>query len=161
MTKIDLPLKEIRAQLHINPARLEMSQREDHECSFDLVRTIVAWFPIEKQEPIVFEYGGDWWQMFKQRWFPAWTLKRWPVKMCRKEWTVETIYPNLQTQLPPHLMGPFVTILVNDKPVGSFLSDPMGVTPRHWNDRVIHNIHDLNIQKCRACGRDLELMFKL
>lgn len=23
----------------------------------------------------------DWWQHFKQRWYPQWALKRWPVKM--------------------------------------------------------------------------------
>ena len=27
------------------------------------------------------EVPGDWWEHFKQRWFPAWALKRWPVKV--------------------------------------------------------------------------------
>lgn len=28
-----------------------------------------------------FEVPADWWQHFKQRWFPAWALERWPVRM--------------------------------------------------------------------------------
>ncbi len=26
------------------------------------------------------EYPEDWWQAFKERWFPAWILRRYPVK---------------------------------------------------------------------------------
>jgi hypothetical protein len=25
----------------------------------------------------------DWWQAFKQRWFPDWAIRRWPVEMSR------------------------------------------------------------------------------
>lgn len=28
----------------------------------------------------VHEYPSDWWQAFKERWFPEWALKRWPVE---------------------------------------------------------------------------------
>lgn len=27
------------------------------------------------------EYPKDWWQAFKERWFPKWALRRWPVEM--------------------------------------------------------------------------------
>lgn len=29
------------------------------------------------------EVPADWWQHFKQRWFPAWALRLWPVQVRR------------------------------------------------------------------------------
>lgn len=37
------------------------------------------------------EWPADWWQAFKARWFPAWALRRWPVKM-REVHVHEQIY---------------------------------------------------------------------
>lgn len=36
-----------------------------------------------------FSYPKDWWQAFKDRWFPKWALKRWPVEKTRKVWNVD------------------------------------------------------------------------
>jgi len=29
---------------------------------------------------------ADWWQHFKQRWFPDWAINRWPVRMEHRYW---------------------------------------------------------------------------
>ena len=29
------------------------------------------------------EYPADWWQAFKERWFPQWMINRWPIKYKR------------------------------------------------------------------------------
>lgn len=35
----------------------------------------------EERETPVAEVPLDWWQAFRARWFPAWWLARWPVRM--------------------------------------------------------------------------------
>jgi hypothetical protein len=30
-------------------------------------------------------YPASWWEHFKQQWFPAWALRRWPVKEAKVE----------------------------------------------------------------------------
>ena len=44
----------------------------------------------------------DWWQAFKERWFPRWALKRWPVqRKClgggRAAVEVTSLFPELHT----------------------------------------------------------------
>jgi hypothetical protein len=42
------------------------------------------------------EWPATWWQHFKQRWFPRWALRRWPVKMEVREWEVfQRVCPHL------------------------------------------------------------------
>ncbi len=31
-------------------------------------------------------YPADWWQAFKDRWFPEWALKRWPIEWEVRQW---------------------------------------------------------------------------
>lgn len=35
----------------------------------------------------------DWWEHVKQRWFPAWALKRWPVAETVHELHIQRLYP--------------------------------------------------------------------
>ena len=41
------------------------------------------------------EYPADWWQHFKQRWFPAWALRRWPVQKHVRTMKLMGFYPEL------------------------------------------------------------------
>ena len=38
------------------------------------------------------KYPRDWWEAVKERWFPAWALKRWPVLYNR----IDELYPELE-----------------------------------------------------------------
>jgi hypothetical protein len=38
----------------------------------------------------------DWWQAFKERWFPKWYLKRNPVKYITKRIEAKALYPKLR-----------------------------------------------------------------
>ena len=38
-------------------------------------------------------YPADWWQAFKDRWFPTWVKRRWPVKMVTKTIQARELYP--------------------------------------------------------------------
>jgi hypothetical protein len=46
------------------------------------------------------EYPADWWQHFKQRWFPCWALRRWPCKMTRRVFVAKAIYPDYRAIFP-------------------------------------------------------------
>ena len=39
-------------------------------------------------------YPADWWQAVKQRWFPAWALRRWPVVEIHKRWKAVSMLPD-------------------------------------------------------------------
>lgn len=46
----------------------------------------------------VISYPADWWQAFKDRWFPRWAKGRWPVRQTRIN--VVDVYPSIP--IPEH-----------------------------------------------------------
>ncbi len=48
-------------------------------------------------------YPADWWQAFKDRWFPAWAKERWPVRYVRYD--LMALYPEIKL---PQSCGPSV-----------------------------------------------------
>ena len=65
-----------------------------------IVFQIKNYFWGEKSPELIIEYPLNWWQAFKQRWFPQWALKRWPVILKVHHLNVLTIYPDLKISLP-------------------------------------------------------------
>ncbi len=55
----------------------------------------------EKLKGKIIKHPRDWWQAFKERWFPAWALKRWPVEYTTHTVTFDVVYPNFRPSLPP------------------------------------------------------------
>ncbi len=55
----------------------------------------------EKLKGKIIKHPRDWWQSFKERWFPAWALKRWPVEYTIHTVTFDVIYPDFKPSLPP------------------------------------------------------------
>ena len=49
----------------------------------------------EELEPRTIKYPRDWWQAFKQRWFPEWALKRWPVMNTTLHISAAILYPGI------------------------------------------------------------------
>lgn len=47
----------------------------------------------------IITYPADWWQAFKQRWFPGWALKRWPVAHTVIHLKGVALYPDYQPKL--------------------------------------------------------------
>lgn len=45
-------------------------------------------------------FPADWRQAFKERWFPKWALKRWPVKYQEVTMEANAYYPDIQ--IPEH-----------------------------------------------------------
>jgi hypothetical protein len=62
----------------------------------DMVMRLTA--KIAGQQLPDIKYPADWKQAFKERWFPQWLLKKYPVKY--KQFEVKALYPYLS--IPPH-----------------------------------------------------------
>ena len=45
------------------------------------------------------KHPSDWWQSLKERWFPLWALKRWPVKYTVHDISFKVLYPDFRPQL--------------------------------------------------------------
>ncbi len=50
----------------------------------------------EKPEYKEVSYPADWWQAFKERWFPKWAKRRWPVEYEVRRITLHVLYPNFR-----------------------------------------------------------------
>lgn len=48
-----------------------------------------------------FSYPANWWQAVKERWFPDWLLRRFPVVYNKITCTLDRLYPDL----PPPVQG--------------------------------------------------------
>jgi hypothetical protein len=68
------------------------------------VITLTQYIYGETLEDARAEYPSDWWQAFKQRWFPAWLLQRYPVKVRVVEIEVVALYPSISAPgYPSHI----------------------------------------------------------
>jgi len=56
---------------------------------------------IATMEDEVVKYPSDWWQWFKQRWFPAWALKMFPIKYAH----VWSIHKFPEVSIPNRFVG--------------------------------------------------------
>ena len=54
------------------------------------------------EETHTFSRPADWWQAFKQRWYPDWLLEKHPVKFYRETVTfsAKALYPHFKPSLP-------------------------------------------------------------
>jgi hypothetical protein len=49
-------------------------------------------------DKVEIKYPADWWQAFKQRWFPKWILKRYPVIETVQVIDIKALYPTIDIQ---------------------------------------------------------------
>lgn len=50
--------------------------------------------------PVEVSWPSDWWQAFKDRWFPAWLKKRYPVQLDGRKFSFHICYPDYRPSLP-------------------------------------------------------------
>lgn len=103
-TKLDIFRRNIRIAITdemmkdwVNPPDISF------ERGFDIgqyVIYIVQRAVAQKLQEYPVSYPADWWQAFKERWFPAWVKRRWPVKYTRYTIKAWEVYPRVL--LPPH-----------------------------------------------------------
>ena len=80
------------------PATVKVTDQLDWmfgEVALEVVQTVWG-REAQRQEC---KWPWDWWQAFKERWFPDWAKKRWPVKYHHVTIVARELYP--QVRLPP------------------------------------------------------------
>lgn len=45
-------------------------------------------------------YPADWWQAFKERWFPVWLKRQFPVRYEEHEFDARFLYPSIPAKNP-------------------------------------------------------------
>jgi hypothetical protein len=64
-----------------------------------------------------FEYPRDWWEAVKERFAPAWVLKRWPVQRTTHVVKVRDLYPEANFAIPRGKFGdPYRWVEVDNLP---------------------------------------------
>lgn len=61
-------------------------------------------------------HPADWWEHFKERWFPAWLLRRFPVRRCRVRLEAHAVYPGIT--LPKEVCRSFVMLDRRERTLG-------------------------------------------
>ena len=59
----------------------------------ELVARLTMRLPTEDLRRIVCEWPADWWQAFKERWFPKWITGLFPVRYNHEEIVARAVYP--------------------------------------------------------------------
>jgi hypothetical protein len=80
--------------------------------------TSLIWGQVIHDEEI--SYPEDWWEAVKQRWAPAWALRRWPVKMHTTTIKLSELYPEYRS---PRLLGASVRVQVRTEDPGVYHAD--------------------------------------
>ena len=85
------------------------------ECAVRIVQKIWG-REVQRQEV---QWPRDWWQAFKERWYPEWAKARWPVQYKHCVITARELYPEIG--LPPDRYRAAIAV---DK--SSWTDDPGG-----------------------------------
>lgn len=119
MTNADIPVRSIRfdterfsAARYFSPEVLERIQVRrgdgiEREVSIMLDGLVAKW-----TEDRILQVPANWWEHFKQRWFPAWALERWPVLM--KTYDAAVILPMVPISDPKFHRVEFAVWREND-----------------------------------------------
>lgn len=81
----------------------------------DQLRAFVLGRKVEEIPKEWFEYPRDWWHAFKQRFFPKWLLKRYPIEMKKKVVKLEVFHlcPHVNIPWKGDRSDPHVTFLLS------------------------------------------------
>ena len=137
MQKLNLNFQTINANLNanlnVNLYDWQLGKIED-EIVGQLAYNLRASVVMERQNPYSYKVPISAWEFLKQDYAPKWFLKKWPVKYKVTTIDIKTIYPMIKTTLPAKMIGPVVTVLINDTPSFSFLEN--GIQLDDWNYKV-------------------------
>lgn len=99
-------LERFQASVTFSPYVLEQIRIERYHRAVtdDLVFRLVGVVALWKRDRLL-KVPANWWQHFKQRWFPRWALKRWPVLY---EWyDAGVVLPQVPVAKPEYNMVEF------------------------------------------------------
>ena len=99
---------EIVLERYINGYQ-QVLEKEFFDCCVEAVRdkmreriilSIKAYVLADNFKHYEHKYPKDWWQSFKDRWFPKWILRKWPVVYTKIVIDVRALYPEYRPALP-------------------------------------------------------------
>ncbi|NIR18000.1 MAG: hypothetical protein GWN86_30505 [Desulfobacterales bacterium] len=94
---------EIIAAMQVNPASVKAFA---DIMSDNVILDFVHYFAAQSLGQIEEKYPADWWQAFRERFFPKWWLKRWPVKHKVVKIEAKAIYPKIAMPKDrPYIIG--------------------------------------------------------
>lgn len=104
-------------QKYMSQQLVAEEQMESFTASYDIMfralrLQLTRYVLSQEAESKELSWPSDWWQAFRQRWFPKRWLKRHPVKMERKRLVAMATYPNL---IHPPGQRPVVKFIVQDQ----------------------------------------------
>ncbi len=90
---------------HILASDIGINQSIDvfiDDLSGDIVAEIRGFVWAERPEDrgYTFQWADGWIQALKERWFPTWVLKKWPIRYHREHVDVQAIYPTFKPAIP-------------------------------------------------------------
>lgn len=103
-------LRVLKKQALVMFSRLQLQRAEIsvEETLDGHLRFMVSWKVAAQQAQDTVRAPADWWQAVKERWFPEWALRRWPVRY--QEWRAHRILPAVR--LPDAMLeGSFFEML--------------------------------------------------
>lgn len=74
-----------------------------HRFSQDMIIEQVRIWVWAKRDDMVHQhikYPADWWQAFKERWFPKWLIESYPIRYKVIDLDVRELYPRFKPALP-------------------------------------------------------------
>lgn len=100
LKRIELEALRFGARRWIDPRLIDASNLRFHveEEGRRLLLELTAHIASERLEEI--SYPSDWWQAFKERWFPKWAKAKWPVETTRYE--ARALYPRISMPEEQH-----------------------------------------------------------
>jgi len=80
---------------------LDAACEYQYDFIYDQVEMYMTGFLIGERLPdITVSYPKDWWEAFKDRWFPKWLRKRYPIILQNHTLSRSVVYPDLKVSLP-------------------------------------------------------------
>lgn len=110
--KYELKFVPIQAQARVGDriylSKVSMLEETSNEINRELIRRIKAYVLGFQHEPIKFSMAATGWDSIKERFFPKWWLKRWPVRYEAFDIDVNLLYPFIK---PPCSDTPYVVLM--------------------------------------------------
>lgn len=101
----EIRLERERFQIGMKAGRI--SVRDRHHWELEQREDMIARLTYEvygRRAERTVSWPETWWDAVKQRWFPAWALKRWPVVMHVETVTARALFPELHPVERSHLI---------------------------------------------------------
>ena len=102
-----LALEKLRMGLetHISEQLLNDAKVDIEKILYDMVSVRIRghiWAQHLGTHTITWDTPADWWQAFKERWFPVWARRKWPIQRETRTYTldVKATYPALRLSVP-------------------------------------------------------------